>query len=353
VLLLEAYSVSRLVNTSPVREEVQKLHARIEGWIAGLHLAALTLHDHPDKGDMVAAFTGSHRHLIEYLVQEVMARQSEEVSTFLLYSALMEKFNVSLINALMPGTNGTEMLDYLESANLFLNSLDDQRDWYRYHALFADFLRQRLRNEQPEMVPKLFMRASQWYETQGMVDKAIEYAFLGDDLMQAARLLDRIAETLILINAEVNMLISWADRLPLEVRALFPRLCIFQATALQFEYKLEAAESLLTLAEENLPDPAKLPNNLNLSYLTNLVKVTRTTSMGPHIAFGIPPATAGLLLIPLIMTVLTVAMIVFTVVVWVGGEWSLAWRAYYTVLTVASVAFIWFLNSWNLLGWRF
>jgi hypothetical protein len=77
------------------------------------------------------------------------------------------------------------------------------------------------------------------------------------------------------------------------------------------------------------------------------------TSVGPHIAFGIPPATAGLLLIPLIMTVLTVAMIVFTVVVWVRRDWSLAWRAYYTVLTVASVAFIWWLYNWNLLGWRF
>ena len=261
-------------------EEVHKLHARTEGWIAGLHLAALTLHDRPDKEDVIAAFTGSHRHLIEYLVQEVMARQSEEVSTFLLYTSLMESFNVSLSNALMQGTNGREMLDYLERANLFLNSLDQQRDRYRYHALFADFLRQRLRIEQPEMVPMLFMRASHWYETQGMVDEAIEYAFLGDDLMQAARLLDGIAEALLLINSEVNKLISWADRLPLEVRALFPRLCIFHAAALQFEYKLEAAESLLTLAEANLSDPAQLPDNLNVSYLTNLVKVTRSYIAG-------------------------------------------------------------------------
>jgi LuxR family maltose regulon positive regulatory protein len=260
--------------------EVQKLHARTEGWIAGLHLAALALQDRLDKGDVIDAFTGSHRHLIEYLVQEVISRQPEEVTTFLLYTSLMEKFNVPLSNALMPGVNGRKMLDYLERANLFLNSLDDRRDWYRYHALFADFLRQRLRNEQPEIVPKLFTRASHWYEKQGRMDEAIEYAFLGTDLIQAARLLDGIAETLLLVNSEVNKLIGWADRLPLEVRALFPRLCIFHAGALQFEYKLEDAEAILTLVETNLSDSAKLPGNLNMSYVANLVKVTRSYIAG-------------------------------------------------------------------------
>jgi LuxR family maltose regulon positive regulatory protein len=261
-------------------EDVQKLLSRTEGWIAGLHLVALTLQDRPDKGELIASFSGSHRHLIEYLVQEVMSRQPEEVQNFLLYTSVMEKFNAPLCNALMQGPNGREMLDHLERANLFLNPLDDERIWYRYHSLFADFLRQRLRGEQPKMVPQLFMQASQWYETEGMLDEAIEYAFLGDDYMRAARLLDEIAETLILVNAEVTKLIGWAGRLPIKVRAQFPRLCVFHAAALQFEYQLETAESTLTLAEAHLADPAKLPENLNVSYLTSLGKITRAYIAG-------------------------------------------------------------------------
>jgi LuxR family maltose regulon positive regulatory protein len=261
-------------------EEVQKLQSRTEGWIAGLHLAALTLQDRPDKGDLIAAFSGSHRHLIEYLVHEVMNRQPEEVSTFLLYTSLLEKFNASLCNALTQEPNGREMLNHLERANLFLNPLDDNSNWYRYHHLFADFLRQRLREEQPEMVPKLFKRASQWYEAQGMLAEAIKHALAGNDAMRAARLLDENAETLILVNAEISQFISWADRLPLEVRAQFPRLCIFHAAALQFEYQLETAESTLILAEAHLADPTKLPETFPASQLTNLARITRAYIAG-------------------------------------------------------------------------
>jgi LuxR family maltose regulon positive regulatory protein len=261
-------------------EDIQELESRTEGWIAGLHLAALMLRDRQDKHDAIDAFTGSHRHLIEYLVEEVMSRQAKEVSTFLLYTSVMKKFNAPLCKALMPGTNGREMLDHLERANLFLNPLDDERNWYRYHHLFGDFLRQRLRSGQPEIVPKLFTRASQWYEDQDMLAEAIEHAFAGNDAMRVARLLDENAETLVLVNAEVSKLISWADRLPLNVRALFPRLCIFHASALQFEYQLEAAESLLTLAEAKLSDPAKLSKDLNVGYLTNAAKVIRSYIAG-------------------------------------------------------------------------
>ncbi len=261
-------------------ENIQKLEARTEGWIAGLQLAALTLQDRPDKGDVIAAFSGSHRHVIEYLTQEVLSRQSEEVRAFLFCTSVVKQFNTSLSDALTKETNGKEVLNYLERSNLFLNPLDDQRNWYRYHHLFADFLRQRIREEQPEMVPILFMRASQWYEDQGMLAEAIEHALAGKDVMRTARLLDENAETLILVNAEISQFISWAGRLPIKVRAKFPRLCIFHAVALQFEYQLEAAESTLTMAEAYLSDPAKLSENLNVSHLTNLARITRAYIAG-------------------------------------------------------------------------
>jgi LuxR family maltose regulon positive regulatory protein len=262
------------------KQDIQNLEARTEGWIAGLQLAALTLRGRPDKHDLIADFSGSHRHLIDYLVHEVLSQQPDNVQVFLLCTSILERFNASLCNALTQQISGREMLIFLEKANLFLISTDNERQWYRYHHLFADFLRQRLRESLPEMVPELFIRASQWYEAQGMLAEAIEHTLAGNDVMRAARLLDENAETLILVNAEISQFISWADRLPLKVRAQFPRLCIFHAVALQFEYQLEAAESTLTLAEAYLADPAKLSENLNVSQLTNQARITRAYIAG-------------------------------------------------------------------------
>jgi LuxR family maltose regulon positive regulatory protein len=175
-------------------EDVANLEARTEGWVAGLQLAALTLQDRPDQHDQVVAITGSHRHLIDYLVHEVMSRQPEEVRAFLLRTSILDQFNASLCDAVRFGlaksqsssdgtavtlaADGREMLLTLEQANLFLIPLDHERRWYRYHHLFADFLRQRLRETQPEIIPELYIRASGWYEAQGMLDEAFHHALL-------------------------------------------------------------------------------------------------------------------------------------------------------------------------------
>jgi LuxR family maltose regulon positive regulatory protein len=123
------------------------------------------------------------------------------------------------------------------------------------------------------------MRASQWYETQGLLDEAIEYALFGGDFVGAAQLLDGIAETL-LSNAEISQFISWADRLPIKVRAQFPRLCIYYAWSLQFEYQLEAAESMLALAEAHLADPGELPKSFPASQITGHANAIRAYIAG-------------------------------------------------------------------------
>jgi LuxR family maltose regulon positive regulatory protein len=268
-------------------EDVVNLETRTEGWIAGLQLAALTLQGRPDQHDQVVAITGSHRHLIDYLVHEVMSRQPEEVRTFLLRTSILERFNASLCDAVLDeGRNRSkEILEKLERANLFLIPLDDRREWYRYHHLFADFLRQRLHEIQPEIVPELYVRASQWYEANGMVDEAIEHALAGDDVTRAAQLLDESVETLFLSSAKVNKVLRWANRLPVEARSKFPRLCIYHAWALQFEYQLEAAESTLALAEAHLAHPTKLlaaekpqaeqPASFSASQITNYANAVR------------------------------------------------------------------------------
>ncbi|UCC89678.1 MAG: hypothetical protein JSV81_10295 [Anaerolineales bacterium] len=256
-------------------EDIRSLEARTEGWIAGLQLAALTLHDRPDQHNQVVSITGSHRHLIDYLVHEVMSRQPEPVRAFLHQTSVLERFNASLCDAVMLASDSRDMLSALEKANLFLVPLDEEHQWYRYHHLFADFLRQRLHATLPGIATELHVRASAWYEAQGMLDKAFQHALVGEDARRAARLLDENIETLILSRAAVNQVIGWADKLPVHVRREFPRLCIYHAWALQFEYQLEAAEAALALAEAHLAEPGGWLGSFPASQVTSHAAVIR------------------------------------------------------------------------------
>ena len=256
-------------------KEIASLEARTEGWIAGLQLAALTLRGRAEQHDLIAAFSGSHRHLADFLVHEVLSRQSEGVQEFLLRTSILERFNASLCDALTLETDGREVLDLLERANLFLIPLDDERRWYRYHHLFGGFLQGRLQRTRLEIVSGLFIRASQWYEDQGLVDEAIHHALAGEDVMRAARLLDEHVETYFFIGAEINKVLRWANRLPLDIRRQFPRLCIYHAWALQFEYQLESVEPALALAEAHLKDPQELPESFSAARITDHANAIR------------------------------------------------------------------------------
>jgi LuxR family maltose regulon positive regulatory protein len=233
------------------RKEITNLEIRTEGWIAGLQLVALALQRCPNSHDQIVAITGSHHHLIDYLVDEVMSQHSEEVKSFLLCTSILERFNASLCCALLHKPIGKEMLRTLEKARLFLVPLDDECNWYRYHRLFADFLRQRLVETQPEILSGLYQRASDWYEAQGMIEDAIEYAHAGNDVIRAAKLLDQHIESYG-HNGEVMKVLQWIDRLPLEVRRRFPRLCIYEARVLQFEHRLGAVQRPLEFTEDHL-----------------------------------------------------------------------------------------------------
>jgi LuxR family maltose regulon positive regulatory protein len=290
--------------------DVYVLKDRTEGWIAGLQLAALTLQGRTDKHGQISAFSGSHRHLVDYLAHEVMIRQTEEIQSFLYRTSILERFNASLCDAVMgygewgqgtspdphkraarleisniPVSHSREILDQLELANLFLIALDDDRQWYRYHHLFADFLNQQLHESQPETIPELFIRASQWYETQGLVDEALEHALRGTDEIRVARILDENAEALLMLDAKVDQILDWVDRLPVNVRAQFPRLCIFHAWALQFEYRLDTVEPTLSLAEAHLAEPTSLPK----SFPANLLR-GHASAIRAYLAFrkGMP-----------------------------------------------------------------
>jgi len=145
-------------------EEITNLEIRTEGWIAGLQLVALTLQHGQYPQEHLVAITGSHRHLIDYLVDEVMSQQTEEVRSFLLCTSILERFNASLCFALMQKPNTREMLLALEKAHLFIIPLNDECKWYRYHRLFADLLQLRLQRKDPKRIPLLHRRAGEWFE---------------------------------------------------------------------------------------------------------------------------------------------------------------------------------------------
>lgn len=160
-------------------EEMAALEQRTEGWIVGLQLAALSLQGRADQADLIAAFTGSHRFVIEYLTEEVLSQQPDSVREFLLLTSILDRMCGPLSDALTQTGSGQQMLEYLEHHNLFLISLDDRRLWYRFYHLFAEVLRQRLQKVYPSSSFDLHRRASMWFEQNELVSEAIEYALKG------------------------------------------------------------------------------------------------------------------------------------------------------------------------------
>jgi LuxR family transcriptional regulator, maltose regulon positive regulatory protein len=205
------------INLSP--NHVAALEQRTEGWIAGLQLAALSLErlqSEAEVTDFVDAFTGSHRYILDYLVDEVLQQQSPEVQTFLLHSSILERLCANLCQAVLETADAQTMLEQLEAANLFLIPLDGRRHWFRYHHLFADLLRHRLKQTRPDLLPALHRRASQWFEAQGDRDEAIKHAITAGDVQRAADLLESVrwqAHS----RGQIVTLQRWLDMLPGEI----------------------------------------------------------------------------------------------------------------------------------------
>jgi len=214
-------------------DDIARLEARTEGWIAGLQLAALSVQGHHDAASFIQSFTGSHRFILDYLVEEVLQRQSERVSSFLLQTSILDQLCGPLCDAVTGQTDCKEMLKALERDNLFVIPLDDQRQWYRYHHLFADVLLEHLMVTQPEKVPILHSRASDWYEKNGLPHDAIRHALAGKDFERAAILVElAIPETRRNRQGTTVTELGWLKALPDELIRFRPVLCVHYAYAL-------------------------------------------------------------------------------------------------------------------------
>ena len=229
-------------------EDIAALETRTEGWIAGLQLAALSMQGRGDIASFIQAFTGSHRFVLDYLVEEVLQRQPEHIRSFLLQTALLNRLCAPLCNAVTEREDGKEMLDVLEHSNLFLIPLDDQRQWYRYHHLFAEVLLSYLCQEQPDGVSMLHRRASVWFEQNELLPDAIHHALAAKDSEHAADLIERIWLAMDL-NYQYDTWLGWVKSLPDEIVRAHPVICVGYAWALLGTGELEASEARLLDAE--------------------------------------------------------------------------------------------------------
>ena len=228
--------------------DVAALETRTEGWIVGLQLAAISMQGREDVTGFIGAFAGDDRYIVDYLVEEVLQRQPERVRSFLLQTSILDRLCGPLCEAVTGEEDGKGLLEALERANLFVVPLDDKRHWYRYHHLFGDVLHAHSMQEQPDRVPTLHRRASEWYEHNGLPADAVRHALAGEDFERAAGLVELAAKAMLGTSREPTLL-EWFQALPDELVRSMPVLSVYYAFASLGAVGLEAAEARLQDAE--------------------------------------------------------------------------------------------------------
>ena len=238
-------------------DEVGALEGRTEGWIAGLQLAAISLQGREDAAGFIASFAGSHHFVLDYLVEEVLQRQSEPVQAFLLRTSILDRLCGPLCDAVLLDASapGQETLEYLDRANLFIVPLDSERRWYRYHHLFADLLRQRRQQSEVSSaaVDEDHLRASEWYEANGLEIEAFQHAAAGHDVERAERLIEGNGMPLHFRGALVPIL-RWLESLPTTLLDARPSLWVTYAQVLLSSGQNTGIEPKLQAAERALQD---------------------------------------------------------------------------------------------------
>jgi LuxR family maltose regulon positive regulatory protein len=252
-------------------EDVAALEARTEGWIAGLQLAAISVQGRDDVAGFVEAFSGSHRYVIDYLAEEVLQRQTDDIRGFLCQTGILDRLTAPLCDAVTGRDDSQAVLARLEQANLFLVPLDDRREWYRYHPLFADFLRTRI---EPHRLATLHRRAAQWHEAHGFLARAVKHALATGDVDEAGRVI-RLAAEGARRNGHVKTLLGWLDALPDAFVRAHPELARHKALVLSLAGHVEAAKSYLDVAEDGLPADAPPASRAGLIHLRASLALSR------------------------------------------------------------------------------
>ena len=249
--------LNRVMGLNLSAEDIAALETRTEGWIAGLQLAALSMQGRSDAASFIQAFTGSHRFVLDYLIEEVLQRQPEGIQSFLLNTAILNRLSGSLCDAVTGRKDGKGMLETLERGNLFIIPLDDQRQWYRYHPLFAEVLQTHLMGAQPDRIATLHLRASEWYEHNGSAPDAVRHALAAKDFERAAILIELAVPEMRRNRQGATVTeLGWLKALPDELVHFRPVLSVDYAYALFAGGEPDAVEARLRDAERWLDTTA-------------------------------------------------------------------------------------------------
>jgi LuxR family maltose regulon positive regulatory protein len=239
-------------------EEIDALQEHTEGWVVGLKMAVLSVQGRDDINKFIRAFSGSHRYVLDYLMEEVLKRQPAHVQIFLLETSILEKMNGSLCDALMSDEwrqsvdSAQAVLEHLERNNLFLIPLDDNKQWYRYHHLFADLLKSRLALNNSAKIPILQLQASAWLEQHGFIAEAIHYLFAAHEMNHAADLIERYGP--VYLSDGDSSVLRMADRLPWETILSRPKIGLYQAWLLIIQAQIAKALPMLGSIRQQLAD---------------------------------------------------------------------------------------------------
>ncbi|WP_211270527.1 LuxR C-terminal-related transcriptional regulator [Paenibacillus jilunlii] len=259
-----------VMGLSLAADDIMALDTRTEGWIAGLQLAALSMQGREDVSVFIQSFTGDNRYIVDYLAEEVLQRQPEEVRSFLLQTSILERLYGPLCDAVTGQEKGNMRLESLERGNFFIVPLDDKRHWYRYHHLFGEVLSVHLRTDHPGLAATLHRRASTWYGQNGSTAEAIRHSLAAGDLIRVAELIE-LAWPDMRRQREDAAVLNWLRQLPDALIHDRPVLCVAYAWALLAGGELEAALDRLGEAEQWLEVPVE--GNEQPEKLTEMIVV--------------------------------------------------------------------------------
>jgi LuxR family maltose regulon positive regulatory protein len=231
------------------KQDIQALMRRTEGWVTGLQLAALSLRGSDDPAGFVRSFTGSNRYILDYLIEEVFERQSPETREFLLRTSILERMSAPLCDVVAERSSSQKTLEELEQSNLFVIPLDQSRTWYRYHRLFGELLRNRLRAAGRYDESSLHKLVSEWFAAEGLTSEAIHHALAAEDWQQAVELVSQAADAL-LKRGELLTLIGWYQKIPQSLIREHPDFGLSYAWALLLIGRFDDAEELLVYFED-------------------------------------------------------------------------------------------------------
>jgi len=247
---------------------VDVLNRHTEGWVTGLQMASLSLSGNADPSGFIRRFSGAHRNVADFLQDEVLAGLDEDICDFLLDTSVLARINTELCNYITRRTDAREKLDYLESSNLFIFSLDEERSWYRYHHLFIDLLNKRLREKDPDRVRLLHERASLWLEENDYPVEAVEHALKAGDYMRSARLLDKLN---LFTRGQIGIIEHYARQIPDEVLEQFPNLQLERIWEWESDWNFYKSRSALARVGKTLEQwtagGKPVPEHVDIEYI--------------------------------------------------------------------------------------